>query len=275
MSLSIRNNQRLIIASPSTPVNYWSADSSQNIFNNNNGNVGIGTSTPAYKLDVSGNANFSQSVNDISPNTITSMSRVYTGTSFGPAGVNSSILNLSNTSPNSSVAYPYTGLNLSFANGADASSSNRTRGGNYINFNGGRADTGQQRTCQIIQDFNNGSLGSLAAPDYNFTFSNSSAGSIIFNTGSTSAPERMRIDPNGRVGIGKSTPAYTLDVSGGSIGNSNGDLTLNVNSVGVGGNLRLAGGTGLLSPTAGVASGQYLTLTINGTPYKIALLNPS
>ena len=78
---------------------------------------------------------------------------------------------------------------------------------------------------------------------------------------------------NNRVGILRTNPSITLDVSGGSIGNSGGDLTLNVNSTGAGGALRLAGGTGLLSATAGVNSGQHLVLTINGTPYKIVLLN--
>jgi hypothetical protein len=277
MSFSVKNNQKVFITSPGSSVNYWS-NSSQDIFNNNNGNVGIGTSIPTSTLDVSGNANFSQQVaNDASVNTIisrnsTSISRVYTGTGFNPS--NSTMFTLSSTTPNSGLAYPYTGLSLSFANGASETNVNRTRGGNYINLNGGRSDNGQVRTCAIRQDFDNGVLGSVPAPNYNFTFSNGSAGSIVFKNGSESPPERMRIDASGRVGIGTSTPALTLDVSGGSIGNSNGNLTLNMNSVGAGGNLRLVGGTGLIAPTVGAPSGQYLTLTINGTPYKIALLNP-
>ena len=47
-----------------------------------------------------------------------------------------------------------------------------------------------------------------------------------------------------------------------------------MNSTGAGGSLTLTGGTGLLSGTAGGASGQHLVLTINGVNYKIALLNP-
>ena len=34
-------------------------------------------------------------------------------------------------------------------------------------------------------------------------------------------------------------------------------------------------GTNKTSGTAGIASGQHLVITINGTPYKIALLNPN
>jgi hypothetical protein len=186
-----------------------------------NNRVGINSSTPSYTLDVCGNANFfQQNTIDSTVNTIiskdnTSISRVYTGTGFNPS--NSSMLNISSTTPNSSSSYPYAGISLSFANGASASGNTRTRGGNYISFNGGRADTGQQRSCTIQQDFNDGAGGSLAAPDYNFTFSNGSVGSIIFNTGSQSAPERVRIDPNGRIGVGTNLPVSPLDISGNSV----------------------------------------------------------
>lgn len=58
------------------------------------------------------------------------------------------------------------------------------------------------------------------------------------------------------------------------VGNEAGNLELRMNSTGAGGSLTLTGGTGLLSGTAGGASGQHLVLTINGVNYKIALLNP-
>ncbi len=61
------------------------------------------------------------------------------------------------------------------------------------------------------------------------------------------------------------------------IGNTAGNLTLQLDSTsggGVGGTLLLSGGTGLLSGTSGGNSGQHLVITINGTPYKIALQNP-
>jgi len=79
---------------------------------------------------------------------------------------------------------------------------------------------------------------------------------------------------DGNVGIGTNAPALTLDVSGGSIGNSAGDLTLNVNSTGVGGALKVAGGTGVLSGLSGGNSGQHLVITINGVVYKIKLELP-
>ena len=123
------------------------------------------------------------------------------------------------------------------------------------------------------------STGSTALKTFNFadynTLNNGSflgtiEGSYSILTNSTS---RIKITDTGNVGIGTTAPSLTLDVSGGSIGNSAGDLTLNVNSTGAGGALKLAGGTGLLSGSAGGSSGQHLVLTINGTNYKIALLN--
>jgi hypothetical protein len=96
-------------------------------------------------------------------------------------------------------------------------------------------------------------------------------------TANTYAPlnlgTNIKLLTNGNVGIGTATPSLSLDVSGGSIGNSSGNLTLNVNSTGAGGSLRLAGGTGLLSGSAGGNSGQHLVITINGTSYKIKLEN--
>lgn len=57
------------------------------------------------------------------------------------------------------------------------------------------------------------------------------------------------------------------------VGNTAGNLTLAVNSTGAGGTITLTGGTDLIQGTAGGSSGQHLKLIINGTAYKIALLN--
>jgi hypothetical protein len=54
---------------------------------------------------------------------------------------------------------------------------------------------------------------------------------------------------------------------------TSGDLELKCNSTGAGGQILLTGGTGLLSASAGGSASQHLVLTINGTQYKIALLN--
>ena len=124
----------------------------------------------------------------------------------------------------------------------------------------------------------------LGTPSYDGQLSNaisfgvsSGTSPIQFYNGNTGVGLRgtakMTILENGRTGIGTNTPALTLDVAGGSVGNSTGDLTLNVNSVGVGGALKVVGGTGVLSGSAGGTSGQHLVITINGVVYKIKLEN--
>jgi hypothetical protein len=82
------------------------------------------------------------------------------------------------------------------------------------------------------------------------------------------------IDPSNNVIV-----ASNLDMSGNniidcpSLQNTSGNVELKCNTTGAGGSIVLTGGTGLLSVTAGGNSSQYLVLTINGTAYKIALLN--
>lgn len=59
------------------------------------------------------------------------------------------------------------------------------------------------------------------------------------------------------------------------LGSTNSNTTIQCNSVGAGGTLSLLGGTGLLTDSAGPATVQYLSITVNGTPYKIALQSPN
>jgi hypothetical protein len=58
-----------------------------------------------------------------------------------------------------------------------------------------------------------------------------------------------------------------------SVGSISGNTEIKCNSTGAGGSIVLTGGTGLLSETSSGSSGQNLVITINGTQYKIALLN--
>ena len=58
-----------------------------------------------------------------------------------------------------------------------------------------------------------------------------------------------------------------------TLGSTAGNTTIRTNSTGAGGTISLTGGTGLLSGSAGGNSGQHLVITINGTAYKIVLLN--
>ena len=122
----------------------------------------------------------------------------------------------------------------------------------------------------------------INAPSANVTYPNAKLNLKISDV------TYMLIDGNssrlGNIGIRNTLPTEPLDVVGNirsstsvltpQVGNPSGNLNIRVNNTGAGGTLSFTGGTGLLSGSAGGASGQHLVVTINGTAYKIALLNP-
>jgi hypothetical protein len=98
--------------------------------------------------------------------------------------------------------------------------------------------------------------------------------------GTISSDSNITIDPVGVLTVQANTEIFgQLDMEANSIvncpqvRNNAGDIEIKANSSGAGGNISLTAGTDLLSATAGGNSGLHLKLTINGTAYKIALLN--
>lgn len=128
--------------------------------------------------------------------------------------------------------------------------------------------------CFVNRLFTNQN-GTVSAPAYSFSSSTNTGfyltgsgvatsvnGVLKFNVGGTTTDSFQNIDMNNN-----------NIVNAPQIGNAAGNLELRVNNTGAGGTLTLTGGTGLLAATAGGSAGQHLVLTINGTVYKIALLN--
>lgn len=203
------------------------------------GNVGIGTNAPVQKLDVNGGMRTSS-------NALINNSVIVGDVGFGSGFAGLCHSSLSNTSSNN-----YGFIQASDGNTFLNASSNRQifmRLGNidqaYINSNGfGIGTTAPQAKFHIISStgsnvvvarFQGGGgagnsyhidlasyvSGTTGLPTARMTlFDENFSSHIIFsskNTGADSNPltERMRIKPDGNVGIGTNNPQYRLDVAG-------------------------------------------------------------
>ena len=152
------------------------------------GNVGIGTTSPIYTLDVNGTSNISNSL--------------YVGGNLG-VGTTMPITKVdivdTMTNPTLRLAYlPMSGYG----------------GGGNIDFVGGSTDYVSGAISWKNGMTTRAKIEYVAFAD---TMTISSEGTTVF---SNNLMERMRIDSTGQVGIGTSAPMYTLHVNGSVAGTS-------------------------------------------------------
>jgi len=184
---------------------YWSANGGGRI-SYNGGNVGIGTVTPlalhsvvvpSAKATVTGNVASFLSTNDAT-NPFGLRTMVYGAASIANRYVSFQTTDF-NLADGGNLIMQAGGGNVgigtttpSFAAGGGLQINNSTRAN--LNLSNGT------NTISIFQDGVDG------------YFNNLSSGSIVFRNTSSNL-ERMRIDANGNVGIGTTTPGYKLDIS--------------------------------------------------------------
>jgi hypothetical protein len=199
-----------------------------NMFINSGGNVGIGTTSPAYKLDVVGNGRFSTNIDVLGiiyglSNKMLDQSSTYTRL-YDAAGT--LVMSLGSGNVGIGTTSPFTKFHVSAGYGLV------NNGYSWAVFNS--ASNGFAAQFGAANDV------AFANTGNNAIISVTGSNSILFGTNST---EKMRITSAGNVGIGTTSPAQLLHVLAatgiyayarieGGLGGYGGFLELMSNSVG-------------------------------------------
>lgn len=197
------------------------------------GNVGIGTSAPAYRLDVAGDVNVT---GDLKVNALTigrGGGSISGNTALGENALLSNTFGEGNVANGSDALRSSTTGDYNTANGRSALRMNTT---GYQNVATGfqalySNTTGRQNTANGVSALQSNTTGmgnigvgynagsAITTGNYNVVIGSNTGSSIatVSNTvliADGQGNERIRVDSAGAVGIGTTAPSYNLDVSG-------------------------------------------------------------
>ena len=172
------------------------------------GNVGIGTSSPAYKLSIGGSF---QSVNtDLI--SITDTATVYRGTPDGTGFEHAKIL-----SGRDATSFTYGSFLSFYTEGKNSGTTDTSTEAMRIDASGNVGIGGASQGANLhILDSSGGSL--WLSDTGTRTFGIQASGSNLVFRDESAATERMRIDASGNVGIGTDSPSVTLHVDAAGMG---------------------------------------------------------
>jgi len=209
------------VANAATKIKFYTAANnttligSERMIIDSSGNVGIGTTNPQQKLHVLGYGFFADATNT-------------RGIRLEPTNANQQIITTGgnlNLIANTGTVNIYNGsvaTNLTFFDGSTSAYTVNIDSNGNTYFNGGNVGIGTANpTSKLHVSGSTYSTGGFYTPDSAigyFTNSSSTAGMVTtalndttFNSGGA---ETMRLTASGNVGIGTTSPAQTLDVSG-------------------------------------------------------------
>jgi len=202
-SITFTGNTAAGIYSPGTDQVAISTSGTGRLFVNASGNVGVGTSSPTQSLEVNGNVQIGGST----PRILSNMS-----------GAQSTRFSIQNSTTNGNTRfylYPNGTGNISAVNMYNTSDANAT-------------------------DFQACDLAIIGTSEARLSASNNGAATAIPITFYTANAEKMRLTSAGLLGLGTSSPAVTLDVTGGHSVLRTGLTVQGQSNLATGANLELA-----------------------------------